>query len=79
MSEVYFGSTLVNTALYTTDVKTGKVTFTTAPPTDTIITFAARLGATTYQLPVKELTSVDEVKVDAPTTRWTWQRAPWSL
>lgn len=64
VSEVYFGSTLVNTALYTTDVKTGKVTFTTAPPTDTIITFAARLGVTTYQLPVKELTSVDEVKVD---------------
>ena len=64
VSEVYFGSTLVNTALYSTDIASGKVTFTTAPPSDTIITFAAKLGVATYQLPVKELDSVDEVKVD---------------
>lgn len=64
VSEVYFGSTLVNTALYSTDIATGKVTFTTAPPSDTIITFVAKLGIATYQLPVKELDSVDEVKVD---------------
>lgn len=64
VSSVYYGSTLVNTALYSTDTATGKVTFTTAPPSDTIITFVATLGVTTYQLPVKELDSVDEVKVD---------------
>lgn len=64
VSEVYFGSTLVNSALYSTDITTGKVTFDSAPPKDTIITFVAKLGVTTYQLPVKELDSVDEVKVD---------------
>lgn len=53
VSDVYFGSTLVNTALYTTDITTGKVTFTTAPPSDTIITFVAKFGVVTYQLPVK--------------------------
>ena len=53
VTDVYFGSTLVNTAIYTTDVSTGKVTFTTAPPSDSIITFVAKFGVVTYQLPVK--------------------------
>ena len=64
VTDVYFGSTLVNTALYTTDVSTGKVTFTTAPPSDTIITFVAKFGVVTYQLPVKEVDAVTEVKVN---------------
>ena len=64
VTDVYFGSTLVNTALYTTDVSTGKVTFTTAPPSDTIITFVAKFGVVTYQLPVKDLDAVTEVKVN---------------
>lgn len=64
VTDVYFGSTLVNTALYTTDVSTGKVTFTTAPPSDTIITFVAKFGVVTYQLPVKEVNAVTEVKVN---------------
>ena len=64
VTDVYFGSTLVNTALYTTDVSTGKVTFTTAPPSDTIITFMAKFGVVTYQLPVKEVDAVTEVKVN---------------
>lgn len=64
VTDVYFGSTLVNTALYTTDVSTGKVTFTTAPPSDTVITFMAKFGVVTYQLPVKEVDAVTEVKVN---------------
>lgn len=64
VTDVYFGSTLVNTAIYTTDVNTGKVTFTTAPPSDTIITFVAKFGVVTYQLPVKDLDAVTEVKVN---------------
>ena len=64
VTDVYFGSTLVNTALYTTDVSTGKVTFTTAPPSDTVITFVAKFGVVTYQLPVKEVDAVTEVKVN---------------
>ena len=64
VTDVYFGSTLVNTAIYTTDVSTGKVTFTTAPPSDTIITFVAKFGVVTYQLPVKEVDAVTEVKVN---------------
>ena len=64
VTDVYFGSTLVNTAIYTTDVSTGKVTFTTAPPSDTIITFMAKFGVVTYQLPVKEVDAVTEVKVN---------------
>ena len=64
VTDVYFGSTLVNTAIYTTDVSTGKVTFTTAPPGDTIITFVAKFGVVTYQLPVKEVDAVTEVKVN---------------
>lgn len=64
VTDVYFGSTLVNTAIYTTDVSTGKVTFTTAPPSDTIITFVAKFGVVTYQLPVKPVDAVTEVKVN---------------
>ena len=64
VTDVYFGSTLVNTAIYTTDVSTGKVTFTTAPPSDTVITFVAKFGVVTYQLPVKEVDAVTEVKVN---------------
>lgn len=64
VTDVYFGSTLVNTAIYTTDVSTGKVTFTTAPPSDTIITFVAKFGVVTYQLPVKGVDAVTEVKVN---------------
>ena len=64
VTDVYFGSTLVNAAIYTTDVSTGKVTFTTAPPSDTIITFVAKFGVVTYQLPVKEVDAVTEVKVN---------------
>lgn len=64
VTDVYFGSTLVNTAIYTTDVSTGKVTFTTAPPSDTIITFVAKFGVVTYQLPVEPVDAVTEVKVN---------------
>lgn len=53
VTDVYFGSTLVNRGLYTTDIATGKVTFTTAPPSDVIITFTAKFGVVTYHLPVK--------------------------
>ena len=64
VTDVYFGSTLVSTAVYTTDVVTGKVTFTTAPPSDALITFVAKFGVVTYQLPVKEVDAVTEVKVN---------------
>ena len=74
VTDVYFGSTLVNTALYTTDVSTGKVTFTTAPPSDTIITFVAKFGVVTYQLPVKLQDTEEKEEVltgDGTTTEFT--------
>lgn len=61
---VYFGSTLISPTLYTVDTATGKVDFTTAPENGIVITFVLRLGVISYQLPVKELDSVIEVKVD---------------
>lgn len=64
VTDVYFGSTLVSTSSYTVDVKTGKVTFTTAPPNNVIITFVMKLGIAEYQLPVKEVDAVTEVKVN---------------
>ena len=74
VTDVYFGSTLVNTAIYTTDVSTGKVTFTTAPPSDTIITFVAKFGVVTYQLPVKLQDTEEKEEVltgDGTTTEFT--------
>ena len=61
---VYFGSTLISPTLYTVDTATGKVDFTTAPENGIVITFVLRFGVISYQLPVKELDSVVEVKVD---------------
>lgn len=64
VTEVYYGSTLINTAIWSADIPTGEVTFTSAPPSDTIITFVVKTGVVTYQLPVKELDSVDSVTVN---------------
>lgn len=61
---VYFGSTLISPTLYTVDTATGKVDFTTAPENGIVITFVMRFGVVSYQLPVKDLDSVVEVKVD---------------
>lgn len=61
---VYFGSTLISPTLYTLDKATGKVTFTTAPESGIVITFLLKTGVVSYQLPVKELDSVDKVVVD---------------
>ena len=61
---VYFGSTLISPTLYTVDTAAGTVAFTTAPESGVVITFVLRLGVVSYQLPVKELDSVVEVKVD---------------
>ena len=61
---VYFGTTLVNEDLYSIDTATGKVTFTTAPPSNAAVTFVLNIGVVSYQLPVKELDAVTEVKVD---------------
>ena len=74
VTDVYYGSTLVNTGLYTTDVSTGRVTFTTAPPSDTIITFVAKFGVVTYQLPVKLQDTEEKEEVltgDGTTTEFT--------
>lgn len=50
---VYFGeNTLVSPGAYTANVSTGKVTFTEAPATGTVITFVLKLGVVTYKLPV---------------------------
>ena len=49
------------------DTATGKVTFTKAPPSGTTITFVIKTGVTLYQMPVKELDSVDLVTVDGET------------
>ena len=64
VDQVYFGAMLISETLYTVNVSTGKVTFKTAPPADTQLTFVYKLGATKYQLPVKEIDSVDKVVVD---------------
>ena len=64
LEDVYIDDTLVNPALYTLDADTGKVTFTKTPPSDTVLTFVIKTGVTVYQLPVKELDSVDRVLVD---------------
>lgn len=61
---VYFGSTLISPTLYTVDTAAGKVDFTTAPENGIVITFVLRLGVVSYQLPVKEIDSIIEVKVD---------------
>lgn len=64
VTEVYLGNALVSTTAYTVDVETGKVTFTTAPSGDAVLTFVAKFGVVLYQLPVKEVDAVTEVKVD---------------
>lgn len=61
---VYFGSTLISPTLYVVDTATGKVTFTVAPDSGVAVTFAVKIGVVSYQLPVKELDSVDKVIVD---------------
>ena len=64
VDQVYFGAMLISETLYTANISTGKVTFKTAPPADTQITFVYKLGVTKYQLPVKSIDSVDKVVVD---------------
>lgn len=61
---VYFGSTLISPTLYTVDTAAGKVDFTTPPENGIVITFVLRLGVVSYQLPVKEIDGIIEVKVD---------------
>ena len=62
VTEVYLGNALVSETAYTVDVATGKVTFTTAPSSDAVLTFVAKFGVVTYQLPVKlqDTESVEE-------------------
>jgi hypothetical protein len=64
VDQVYFGAMLISETLYTVNLSTGKVTFKTAPPADTQLTFVYKLGVTKYQLPVKDIGSVDKVVVD---------------
>ena len=64
LQSVYFGNSLVSATLYTVDLTTGKVTFSTAPSNSTVITFVMRLGVTSYKLPVSDINAVTEVKVD---------------
>ena len=64
VDQVYFGATLVSEVVYTVDVANGKVTFTTAPEDKVLVTFVMKLGVTKYQLPVKLVDGVLEVKVD---------------
>lgn len=64
VSEIYIGNALVSTSAYTVDIETGKVTFTSAPSSDAALTFVAKFGVVLYQLPVKEIAEVTEVKVD---------------
>lgn len=61
---VYAGNTLLSPTAYEADIATGKVTFKTAPPKDTALTFVVRYGVTVYHLPVKEVDAVTQVKVD---------------
>lgn len=64
VEQVYFGSMLVSEVVYTVDTAAGTVTFNTAPEANTLITFVMKLGVTEYQLPVKLIDSVVEVKVN---------------
>lgn len=60
IESVYFGSTLVNEALYSLDTSTGIVTFTTAPPANTTITFVLNVGVVSYKLPISLKRKDDE-------------------
>lgn len=64
VAAVYFGNTLVPYSTYEVDLSAGKVTFLEAPPDKTVISFELHIGVTLYQLPVKEIDSVDKVLVD---------------
>lgn len=66
---VYAGNTLLSKTAYTVDIKTGMVTFTTAPPKDTQLTFVLRFGVAVYHLPVKDVDAVVSVKVDGETKK----------
>lgn len=52
VSAVYFDTTLVDASMYTVDVDTGKVTLLGVPEPGTAIGFVARIGVTTYKLPI---------------------------
>lgn len=60
LDSVYFGSTLVNDALYSIDTATGVVTFTTAVPASTTVTFVLKIGVVSYKLPLSLKRKEDE-------------------
>lgn len=60
LDSVYFGSTLVNDALYSIDTATGVVTFTTAVPASTTVTFVLTIGVVSYKLPLSLKRKEDE-------------------
>ena len=62
--QVYVGNTLAQVTSYTVDLDAGKVEFLDPPPDDYQITVLYRLGVKEYKLPVSEVDSIVEVKVD---------------
>lgn len=64
VAEVWFGASLVSTALYGCNPTTGTVTFTTAPEDGTEITFVLDMGLAVYKLPLGDVDAVEEVRVN---------------
>ena len=64
VAEVWFGASLVSTALYECNPTTGTVTFTTAPEDGTEITFVLDMGLAVYKLPLGDVDAVEEVRVN---------------
>lgn len=64
VAEVWFGASVVSTALYGCNPTTGTVTFTTAPEDGTEITFVLDMGLAVYKLPLGDVDAVEEVRVN---------------
>lgn len=64
VEEVYFGASPVSRAVYEVNVTLGTVTFTAAPERDAEITFVLDYGVADYKLPVGDVETVEEVRVN---------------
>ena len=64
VEEVYFGASLVSKAVYEVNVTLGTVTFAVAPEEGVEITFVLDYAVADYKLPVGDVETVEEVRVN---------------
>lgn len=64
LESVYIGGNFIEPALYRFDAKTGVIIFDSAPEQGAVISVTMQIGTLTYRLPVDDIDSVDEVRVD---------------